>query len=63
MDQRLGLISFVGIAAAAFTVVTFSASLVVSLRPAWARVAVRVGGSWVAASGLLMLGWHLSGQK
>jgi hypothetical protein len=23
----------------------------------WARVVVRVGGSWIAATGLLLLGW------
>ena len=25
----------------------------------WARIAVRVAGSWIAAAGLLMLGWSL----
>jgi urease accessory protein len=35
------------------------AGLVVSLRAAWARVAVRVAGSWIAAIGFLMLGWAL----
>ena len=30
---------------------------VVSLRPAWTRIAVRAVGSWVAAVGLLMFGW------
>ena len=29
----------------------------VSLKAAWARIAVRVAGSWVAAVGMLMLGW------
>jgi hypothetical protein len=29
----------------------------VQLRASWARIAVRVAGSWIAASGLLMLGW------
>jgi len=27
------------------------------VRALWARIAVRVGGSWIAASGLFMLGW------
>ncbi len=26
---------------------------------AWRRIAIRVAGSWVAASGLLLLGWTL----
>jgi len=33
--------------------------LVVSLRRPWTRIAVRVTGSWLAAVGLLMLGWGL----
>ena len=35
------------------------AAAVVALRFAWMRIAVRVAGSWVAAIGLLMLGWSL----
>jgi hydrogenase/urease accessory protein HupE len=54
--EALGLI---GIAAAVFVVVALGAGLVVSLRAAWTRVAVRVAGSWAAAVGLLLLGWGL----
>ncbi len=50
-----------GLAAAVFVVVVLAAALVVQLRARWARMAVRVGGSWIAASGLLMLGWHFRG--
>jgi hypothetical protein len=35
---------------------------VVSLRMPWTRIAVRVTGSWIAATGLLLLGWTLSGR-
>lgn len=28
----------------------------------WARIAVRVAGSWIAAIGLLLLGWALGGR-
>ena len=56
-----GVLSLVGIATAVFTVVAIVAALVVSLRGAWTRVAVRVAGSWIAAIGLLMLGWELRG--
>jgi hypothetical protein len=31
------------------------------VRAAWARVAVRVAGSWIAAAGLFMLGWAVRG--
>jgi urease accessory protein len=50
-----------GLAAAVFVVVVVFAALVIPLRRPWTRVAVRVAGSWIAASGLLMLGWALRG--
>jgi urease accessory protein len=50
-----------GLAAAVFVLVVLVAALVVRLRAYWARLAVRVGGSWIAASGLLMLGWSIRG--
>jgi len=42
-----------------FTLTALVTSLVVPLRMVWARVAVRVAGSWIAAVGLLLLGWTL----
>jgi hypothetical protein len=36
--------------------------LLVLLQAHWALIAVRVGGSWIAASGLLMLGWSMRGS-
>ncbi len=50
-----------GLASAVFVLVVLVAALVVRLRAYWARIAVRVGGSWIAASGLLMLGWSIRG--
>jgi hypothetical protein len=44
---------------ALFIVVTLLAGLVVSIKAFWARVAVRVLRSWIAATGLLMIGWTL----
>ena len=55
----LGALALLGIVAAVFTLVTVAASCVVPLRAAWARVVVRVAGSWIAAIGLLLLGWGL----
>jgi urease accessory protein len=49
----------VGIAAAIFVVAALASALVVSLRAPWARIAVRMAGSWIAAIGLLSLGWQL----
>ena len=52
-----GVLGMAGIASALFVVVALLAGPVVALRAAWARVVVRVAGSWIAAIGLLMLGW------
>jgi urease accessory protein len=52
-----GVVPLLGTAAAVFVMVALVAGCVVSLRAAWARVAVRVAGSWITAIGLLMLGW------
>ena len=52
----------VGITGAVFVVAALVLGLVVSLRVPWTRIAVRVAGSWIAAIGLLLLGWTLSGR-
>lgn len=54
-----GVMALVGMATTIFVIVAIVAGLVVSLRAAWAWVAVRVAGSWIAAIGFLMLGWAL----
>ena len=50
-----------GIVAAVFVLVALVAAFVVWLRAPWTRIVVRVAGSWIAAIGLLMLGWSLRG--
>jgi hypothetical protein len=55
------MLGLVGIASTVFVLTAISASRVISLRATWSRVAIRVAGSWVAATGLLMLGWGLRG--
>jgi len=42
---------------ALIVIVTLVAGLVVSLKAFWARIVVRVLGSWIAATGLLLVGW------
>lgn len=49
-----------GVACALFVLVSVLAGQIVSLRAPWARVVVRVAGSWITAIGLLMLGWSLA---
>ena len=51
----------VGIAGSVFVVVALGAAFAVSQRSAWTHVAVRVAGGWIAAVGLLMLGWAFRG--
>jgi len=48
-----------GLALAVFVIVALFSSFVIPLRRQWALIVVRVAGSWIAASGLLMLGWTL----
>jgi urease accessory protein len=54
-----GWTSLLGIAVSVFVISLLLSAGVVSLRAAWARIAVRVAGSWVAAVGILMFGWML----
>jgi hydrogenase/urease accessory protein HupE len=55
-------VALLGLVFAVFVLVALAAALVVQLQAAWARIAVRVVGSWIVASGLLMLGWNLRGK-
>jgi len=55
------ILGVVGLVSAVFVLIALAAAFVVQLRAQWARIAVRVAGSWIAASGLLLLGWALRG--
>ena len=52
-------ISAAGVGAALFVAVSLLTGQAASIRVLWARVAVRVAGSWIVAIGLLMLGWAM----
>jgi urease accessory protein len=54
-----GQISTLGVATALFVAVSLLAGQASSLHVPWTRIAVRVAGSWIAAIGLLMLGWAM----
>ena len=62
MKDGPGISGLLGIAVTLFVMVAIASAVVVSLRAAWTRVAVRVAGSWIAAVGLLMLGWLAKGN-
>jgi len=58
---RASVLVAIGAACALFVTLSLLGGQVVSIRAPWARVVVRVGGSWIAAIGLLMFGWSLRG--
>jgi len=56
-----GSLALPGIAASVFVSVALVSALVIGMRAPWMRIAARVAGSWIAAVGLLLLGWSLRG--
>jgi hydrogenase/urease accessory protein HupE len=58
MDQSGdGAQALIGLAAVLFILMALVGAFVTQLRQQWGRIAIRVLGSWIAACGLLMLGW------
>jgi urease accessory protein len=51
-----------GTAGAVFVGAALVSATVIAVRRPWTRIATRVAGSWIGASGLLLLGWTLSGR-
>jgi hydrogenase/urease accessory protein HupE len=58
-ESRRDVLSLAGTVATEVVIASIVASTALALTRGWARIAVRVAGSWVAAIGLLMLGWSL----
>jgi hypothetical protein len=56
-----GLRAVTGIASTVFVTTTLVAASVAAWQSGWVRIAWRVAGSWIAATGLLLLGWSLVG--
>ena len=63
LNQGAGTPGLLGIVVMLFVLVALASALVVSLKKPWMRNAVRVLGSWIAASGLLLLGWSLASRQ
>lgn len=59
LKEGAGTLGLLGIMAMLFVLVTVVSAFVVSLKKPWTRIAVRIAGSWVFASGLLMIGWFM----
>jgi urease accessory protein len=62
LKEGPGVLGLIGILATLFVIVTLVSAFTVSLKQTWARIVVRVAGSWVAAMGMLMFGWAMRGQ-
>ncbi len=58
--NREGL-ALAGIGGAVFVFVALLAAVAASVQAQAARIAVRVAGSWIAAVGVLLIGWQLRG--
>jgi urease accessory protein len=56
------LLASLGAAFTIFVLMALVSSAVLSLRVGWGVIAVRVLGSWTAATGLLLAGWMLHGR-
>jgi hydrogenase/urease accessory protein HupE len=52
-------LTLLGMAAGGVALFALAASITLPMRRLWMIVAARVGGSWVAATGLLLAGWLL----
>ena len=57
INQTGGQLTLLGIASGVFLISVLVSAQVSVLRAYWIRIALRVCGSWIAAAGLLTLGW------
>ncbi|MDR9814754.1 HupE/UreJ family protein [Rhizobium hidalgonense] len=56
---RDGFPALTGSAGLVFVLIAFVSAAVLKAKWNWTRIAMRVVGSWTAASGILLLGWGL----
>jgi hydrogenase/urease accessory protein HupE len=56
-SQDSGIVGIAGSMVAALIISILCSSLAVAFSRGWTRIAIRVAGSWLAALGLLALGW------
>jgi hypothetical protein len=54
-------LALLGAVSGVFVITALVSGQCVQLRADWIRIALRVSGSWIAAAGLLMLGWLARG--
>ncbi len=61
-SEDSSLLSTLGATVTIFVLLALVSSVALSLRGGWQIIAMRVLGSWTAATGLLLVGWTLHGQ-
>ena len=62
LKEGAGILELIGIMATLFVIIAIVSAFIVSLKKPWARIVVRVAGSWVAAMDMLMFGWLMRSQ-
>ena len=56
-SSGVGSLALAGVVSVIFFLTVILSAEVTALPTGWPRIAVRVAGSWIAATGLLMFGW------
>lgn len=56
-ESLVHILTLLGMTASVFAIFAIAASFTIPLKQLWIIVAARVGGSWIAALGLLLVGW------
>lgn len=62
ITTAVGVLQFLGMGVLLFVLVCLLAAAVISVGQTWLRIVARVLGSWIAAAGLLLLGWAINGN-
>lgn len=59
VGRYAGTLELIGLMVSLFVLVAILSATVISLKWDWTQIVFRVAGSWIAAIGLLLLGWSL----
>jgi urease accessory protein len=62
LKEGPSVLGLIGIAVTLFVIVAIVSQSIVSLKKPWAKIMVRVAGSWITAMGMLMFAWMVRGQ-
>lgn len=62
-SDQSGLLAMLGGALSVAVMLALLSSLALPLRQEWQRLTVRIAGSWIAAVGILLVGWAVHGRS